>query len=65
VVLPKAKDKILVIQGATTLPGTWTFDQLAAACAAAQNLFTNAPLLPVVIVPLKSPTDILWKIERR
>jgi hypothetical protein len=65
--LPKVNDWIILVHpDGIEVPGKrWKFNQFAAAVAEVGGEFLGSPLLPLMIVPLKNPTDVLWRIEKR
>jgi hypothetical protein len=67
--LPKATDKIILLAGGVAVPGReWKFSQMNAAVDEIRREFLSEAgnlEIPLTIVPLKTPTDALWKIERR
>jgi hypothetical protein len=65
--LLKANDWIVLVKpDGTEVPGRrWRYSQCTAAVAEVGREFIDSPLLPLLIVPLKSPTDVLWRIEKR
>jgi hypothetical protein len=67
VALPKASDWIILVRpDGTEVPDRrWRYSQCTAAVAEVGAEFLDSPLLPLMIVPLKNPTTVLWKIEKR
>jgi hypothetical protein len=63
----KATDKIILLQGATQLPGQWNYSQVTTLVTLARTQFLDAFALglPLTVVPLKDPINVLWKIEKR
>jgi hypothetical protein len=61
----KDNDKIILLQGTTQLPGQWNYSQVTILVTQARTQFLEAIGLPLTVVPLKDPTNVLWKIEKR
>jgi hypothetical protein len=63
----KPTDKIVLVQGSTQLPSMWNYSQIDTAVDLARRQFLDAFALglPLTVVPLKDPTSVLWKIEKR
>jgi hypothetical protein len=65
----KASDKIILLAGGVAVPGReWRLSQIDAAVDEIRREFLSEAgdlEIPLTIVPLKTPTAALWKIEKR
>jgi hypothetical protein len=66
--LLKPNDKIVLLAGGVAVPGReWKFSQMNTAVDEIRREFLSPAgeiTVPLAIVPLKTPTDVLWKIEK-